>query len=241
MDTRHLRVRLQLPRNPERRVRLPSHAERERLHPAAGQPARERVRLGPNPRAATLHPLEQLCIVGRDRAEQDVEWPPRYLVTLSSTAHAPISIGRVRTGEEKVLSATQRTPWAAQIARDGAEIGYAQVRVGRRLQPDERGAGNGPLCQFEVREIDEIDRDPALRQCVPCIDEKAVVGVLRKDQPVARPELVKQRHHRRGARIQDQRSARTLDVRDRPLEDLIRRDIGARIGRIQPPASVAGR
>ena len=69
------------------------------------------------------------------------EWPFRYLVAECTTTSKPSSSGRCTHGLAKVLSATLRMPRCAADLGDRAQVGQAQQRVGRRLDPHQLRVG----------------------------------------------------------------------------------------------------
>ena len=78
------------------------------------------------------------------------EWPARYFVAEWKTMSAPSVSGRWTAGEENVLSTTisgrvasLRQP-RANRRRDRGDVDDFQVRIRRRLEPDERESVRQP-------------------------------------------------------------------------------------------------
>ena len=64
-----------------------------------------------------------------------------YLVVECTTTSAPRAIGCCRYGEANVLSTTSSASSSWASAASGGDVGDAEQRVGRRLDPDHLGAG----------------------------------------------------------------------------------------------------
>ena len=113
-------------------------------------------------------------------------WPARYLVAECTTTSAPRSSRPLQQrGEERVVDDHA----GAGLVRRGDDrggVGHLEGRVGRRLEPDQRGVlarrdhGRG------VREVDEGRGQPAAQLEVGERDQRAVVGVPRA-RPPCRP------------------------------------------------------
>ena len=138
---------------------VPVHAHRQRLEAAQHQPAVERAGHRPDGVLQEAEPLGQLVVVGHARAPPTTsEWPPRYLVVECTTTSAPSASGCCRYGVANVLSTTQRRAARRAPARPAAAMStIEQQRVGRRLDPDQRGVVGARPRSTASRSV-EVDR-----------------------------------------------------------------------------------
>ena len=121
---------------------------RERLEAAQHQPGVER----PGDRAHRVlvegDPLSAQPSRSRDarRAPPTTsEWPPQYFVVECTTTSAPSASGCWRYGEAKVLSTTSSAPASWATLGERRDVGDAEQRVGRRLDPDHLGLRPGRI------------------------------------------------------------------------------------------------
>ena len=127
-------------RGTPRRAAFPSgaHAHAERLQSAERQEHIHRAgdradARSSGTRAARSTAASLVTIAPPIRSE----CPPRYFVTLWTTASAPSSSGRCSAGVANVLSTTTRAPASCATAATAAMIDDLEQRVRWRLDPDE--------------------------------------------------------------------------------------------------------
>ena len=116
------------------------------------------------------------------------EWPPTYLVVLCTTTSAPRRSGCWRYGDANVLSTTSSAPASWATAASASMSPIDEQRVGRGLDPDQRGLA-GP--DRGADRVDVVDRRRAVGQPPRHRDlveepEGAAVRVVRDDRVVAR-------------------------------------------------------
>jgi hypothetical protein len=156
---------------------------------------------------------------------------------------APSSSGRWPSGEAKVLSTTRmgRSPraprWSARRSRDGGDVDHLQVRVGRRLEPDQPRALVERLVEGRAgigRQVVIARLDARLAHDPLEVAIGAAVDVVGADDALAGQG--QRGDYLGGGRAagEGQSVARALERRDRSLEP---RSRGVARARVLPPAA----
>ena len=131
-------------------------------------------------------------------------WPLRYFVVECTTTSAPSAIGCCSAGDRKVLSTTTRRAHGVRRAADPADVGDAQQRIARRLDPDDpRAARCDDVRRIRRREIGEHDVEEAALRQRPKQSLRSAVTVVRGDDDVARLQEMKDERHGGHPRARD--------------------------------------
>ena len=124
-------------------------------------------------------------------------WPARYLVAeCSDHVGAELERPLQQRGEERVVD-DHAGAGVAGRGDDRGGVGHLERRVGRRLEPDQRGV----LARLDhgrgVRYVDDRRGEPAAELEVGELDQGAVVGVPRHHHLVAERDQVEEAGDRR--------------------------------------------
>ena len=142
--------------------------------------------------AAALEHGVELVVAGDDRAELEVAVAGEVLGRrVQHHVGAELERPLEQRREERVVD---DDAGAGVVGRgdDRGCVGHLEGRVGRRLEPDQRGVLARRDHRGGVRDVDERRRQPAAQLEVRELDQGAVVGVPRHDHLVAERDQVEE-------------------------------------------------
>ncbi len=128
--------------------------QRQRAQAAQAQERLERAGGRAAQLACLVQRVECVSAAATTAPRSRSEWPPIALVALWTTRSAPSSSGRWSSGVAKVLSTMEHPALARDVAQ-ARQVGDAEQRVGRRLDPQHVRPVAGRDHRVGVGDVDE--------------------------------------------------------------------------------------
>jgi len=204
-----------VPRDEQRALALPAHAQLQGTQPADAEPGLVRGEV----RAVELDPVGQLqaqLLAAGDGAAHDIAVAVQVL---RERVHDDVSAARRGTEQDRRREGRidgDRRAGRAGRGRDGGDIDDAQQRVRDGLDEHERTPGHGPRDRRGIRRIDKADVATVLRSQPFRERARTAVAVLLDHQGSAM--CGEQRVHGRHPAREARRPRELVELREEHLE-----------------------